>query len=64
MAAVAVALVLYTAEVIVGASNIWFDLATEVRVAHLAIASAIWLALVFALAWGYAERRGLAEGSV
>jgi heme A synthase len=64
VAAVAFALILYVAEVFVGAGNIWFDLATEVRVAHLAIATAIWVALVFALAWGYAERRGLTEGNV
>jgi len=63
VAALALALILYLAEVFVGAGNIWFELASEVRVAHLAIASAIWVALVFALAWGWAERRGLSEGS-
>lgn len=57
MAVAGGALVLYVAEVLVGASNIWFELATEVRVAHLALASAIWAALVFAVAWGYLERR-------
>jgi hypothetical protein len=29
----------------VGASNIWFDLATPVRILHLALASAVWAAL-------------------
>lgn len=50
------ALVLYAAEVFVGASNIWFHLATSVRIAHLALASALWVALVFGAVWGYAER--------
>jgi heme A synthase len=57
VAAAALALVVYVAEVFVGASNIWFELATSVRVLHLALASALWLTLTFALAWTYAERR-------
>jgi protoheme IX farnesyltransferase len=63
VAAVGTALVLYVAEVFVGASNIWFQLATSARIAHLALASAVWIALVFAVAWGYAERVGRAEGT-
>ena len=54
LAAVSSALVLYVAQVFVGASNIWFDLATSVRVAHLALASALWAALALAVSWVYA----------
>ncbi len=42
---------LYVAQVLLGASNIWFDLATSVRIAHLALASALWGVLVFGVAW-------------
>ncbi len=58
---VSTALVLYMAQVFVGASNIWFGLATWARIAHLALASALWATLVFGAAWGYAERRGARE---
>ena len=58
IAAMGCALVLYVAEVLVGASNIWFELATSVRIVHLALASALWAALVFTATWGYAERIG------
>ncbi len=57
------ALVLYVAEVFIGASNIWFELATSVRIAHLALASAVWAALVFALAWSYGERMVIKGGT-
>lgn len=56
MTALIAALTLYVAEVFVGASNIWFKVATEARVAHLALAAAVWVALVLSVAWGYAER--------
>ena len=46
-----------------GASNIWFELATSVRIVHLALASALWMALVFTVTWGYAERIG-ASGKI
>jgi heme A synthase len=59
IAAMGCALVLYVAEVLVGASNIWFELATSVRIVHLALASALWAALVFTATWGYAERIGV-----
>ena len=59
IAAMGCALVLYVAEVLVGASNIWFELATSVRIVHLALASALWAALVFTAIWGYAERIGV-----
>ena len=58
IAAMGCALVLYVAEVLVGASNIWFELATSVRIVHLALASALWVALVFTAVWAYAERTG------
>jgi heme A synthase len=45
------ALMLYVAQVIAGASNIWFELATSVRIVHLALASAFWGAVVTALAY-------------
>lgn len=51
VAAMGVAGILYVTQVLVGASNIWFDLATSVRIAHLALASALWGVLVFSVAW-------------
>ena len=59
IAAMGCALVLYVAEVLVGASNIWFELASSVRIVHLALASALWVALVFTAVWAYAERIGV-----
>ena len=61
VAVVSAALVLYMAEVFVGASNIWFSLAESARIAHLALASALWATLVFGAAWAYAERRVTGE---
>ena len=58
IAAMGSALVLYVAEVVVGASNIWLELANSVRIAHLALAAALWMALVFTAVWAYAERTG------
>ena len=57
MAAVGVALVLYVAQVFIGAANIWFALASPVRIAHLAIASATWAILVWAAIWRYLNQR-------
>jgi heme A synthase len=51
--AVGLAFVLYVAQVLVGASNIWFELAAPLRISHLALASALWGVLVFAAAWSY-----------
>lgn len=51
------ALILYVAQVFVGAGNIWLELATPLQVAHLALASALWASLVLALTWGYLEAR-------
>jgi cytochrome c oxidase assembly protein subunit 15 len=52
-AIVAVALGVYVVQVLFGASNIWFDLATSVRIIHLALASALWGVLVFGVAWAH-----------
>lgn len=60
LGAVAVAFALFTAQVLVGASNVWFDLATSVRIVHLALASALWCVLVFALIWSHARSGGAA----
>jgi heme A synthase len=57
VAGVAFALAAYVAEVAMGAANVWFEMPTAVRVIHLALASAVWAALVFILVWAYAEAR-------
>lgn len=53
LGAVALGALVYVGQVFVGAANIWFDLATELRISHLAMASALWGVLVFAAAWSY-----------
>ncbi|HTE85410.1 MAG TPA: COX15/CtaA family protein, partial [Dehalococcoidia bacterium] len=40
------ALAIYAVQVLIGAGNVWFDLAAGVRVAHLAAAQALWVATV------------------
>jgi len=55
VAAIAFALAAYVAEVLVGAVNVWLELPTSTRIIHLALASAVWSALVFTLVWDYAE---------
>lgn len=55
--AVALAVVVYVAQVFVGAANIWLELATPLRITHLALASALWAVLVFASAWAYLTPR-------
>jgi cytochrome c oxidase assembly protein subunit 15 len=62
LSATALAFALFTAQVIVGASNIWLDLATSVRIVHLALASALWAVLVFALTWSHACSQREAAG--
>ncbi len=42
---------LFGAQVMVGAANVWLELATSVRILHLALASATWGVLVFAVAY-------------
>jgi heme A synthase len=51
--AFAAAFTLFLTEVMVGASNVWLDLATGVRILHLALASAVWAMLMFALSWSH-----------
>lgn len=53
IAGVAAALVLYVAQVFVGAANIWLELPTALRVLHLALASALWGVLVFTVVWSF-----------
>jgi heme A synthase len=55
VAAIGFALAAYVAEVLVGAINVWFELPTSTRIIHLALASAVWSAVVFTLVWDYAE---------
>jgi heme A synthase len=59
--AVGFALVLYVAQVLVGAANIWFELATSLRISHLALASALWGVLVFAAVWSYLRPDAIRE---
>jgi heme A synthase len=47
----AAAVVLFVVQSLFGAANIWLDLATSVRIIHLALASAVWAVLVFSLVW-------------
>jgi len=49
--AVVAAFVLYVAQVFVGASNIWLDLPTSLRILHLALASLLWAVLLFGIVW-------------
>lgn len=51
LAAVVMAFVLYVAQVFVGASNIWLDLPTSLRILHLALASLLWAVLLFGIVW-------------
>jgi cytochrome c oxidase assembly protein subunit 15 len=48
---IGLAAAIYAVQVVVGASNIWFELATPVRILHLALASAVWGVLVAAVAY-------------
>lgn len=48
---VTVAFAIYVVQALVGAANIWLDLATWIRIVHLALASAVWAVLVFTLVW-------------
>jgi cytochrome c oxidase assembly protein subunit 15 len=47
----AIAFALFIAQSLFGAANIWLDLATWVRIVHLALASAVWAVLAFSLIW-------------
>jgi heme A synthase len=63
VAGVAFALTAYVAEVAMGAANVWFEMPTAVRVIHLALASAVWAALIFILVWAYAEASSASRGA-
>lgn len=54
--AMTLAFVVFVAQVLVGASNVWLELATSVRIIHLALASALWGVLVFTIVWAYLLR--------
>ncbi len=45
------AFAVYVGQSLFGAANVWLDLATWVRIVHLALASAVWAMLVFSLVW-------------
>ena len=62
LVAVGLAVAMYIAQVFVGAANIWFTLATPLRILHLALASALWAVLAFATAWSYLSP-GTKEGT-
>jgi len=47
----AAAFAAYVAQSLFGAANIWLDLATWVRIVHLALASAVWAMLVSSVVW-------------
>jgi heme A synthase len=54
-------LVLYVAQALLGATNIWFELHTSVRILHLALASAVWAVLVFTMMWAWQNGLHLAN---
>jgi heme A synthase len=58
-----VAALLFAAQVIVGAANIWYTLDDSVRILHLALASAVWCVLAFTMAWAYHNGQGLTKGA-
>jgi cytochrome c oxidase assembly protein subunit 15 len=55
--------VLFVAQALLGAANVWLELATSVRIAHLALASAVWAVLVFTMAWAYQNGLRLTNGT-
>ncbi|MEK7247960.1 MAG: COX15/CtaA family protein [Chloroflexota bacterium] len=56
------ATVLFIAQALLGAANVWLELATSVRILHLALASAVWGVLVFTMAWAYQNGLRLTKG--
>jgi heme A synthase len=54
--------VLIAAQALVGALNVWLELATSVRILHLALASAVWGVLAFTMAWAYQNGLRLTKG--
>lgn len=57
------AAVLFVAQALLGAMNVWLELATSVRILHLALASAVWAVLVFTMAWAYHNGLRLTKGN-
>jgi heme A synthase len=55
-------IVLFVAQALLGAANVWLDLATSVRILHLALASATWGVLVFTMAWAHQNGHRLTKG--
>jgi heme A synthase len=55
------ALLLFVAQALLGAANIWFDLHTSVRILHLALASAVWAVLVFTMMWAWQNGEHIAK---
>lgn len=55
LGAMTTAFLLYVAQVFIGASNVWFELAVPVRVLHLALASLLWAVLVFGMMWAHLQ---------
>jgi heme A synthase len=53
MATMALLAALFVAQVMIGAANVWLELATSVRILHLALASATWGVLAFSVAYRY-----------
>jgi heme A synthase len=51
VASLAVLAALFGAQVMIGAANVWLELATSLRILHLALASATWGVLVFAVTY-------------
>ena len=58
-----VALLLFVAQVLLGAANVWLDLATSVRILHLALASAVWAVLVFTMTSAWQNGLHVAKGT-
>jgi heme A synthase len=58
----AAAAVLFVTQALLGAANVWLELATWVRILHLALASAVWGVLVFTMAWAYQNGYRLTKG--
>ena len=57
------AAVLFLAQVLVGASNVWLDLHESVRILHLALASGVWCVLAFTMAWAHHNGLRITKGS-
>jgi cytochrome c oxidase assembly protein subunit 15 len=58
-----VAAVLFLAQVLVGASNVWLDLHESVRILHLALASGVWCVLAFTMAWAHHNGLRITKGN-